>query len=407
MRKVTVGLIILLIVGVITLLVTNSIPIENKYNKYSLIVIDINKNSVIDRIAHKNTKAWFNFDGKDFANNTEWIDEDYIMAYDFNKDDKISYGREFFYDEKISKLDMLISLDSNSDGIINNKDPEYKYIRFFNDKDRDGVVDRKEMLYFNSFDIDLKKRKIRIHEDIYDFRETVLAPSLRFTSYSKPTPITVEILSLPLLRGYGQIYDTNVKYSLDEEFLELAKKLANNNPSQIEKDFSQFFKSWTGLNKINISSFKTDDFTLDEKTWIQEKFYGANVQKDKIEEAFKNHTQTDLVYDLDYVTKHFNALYNSYLSKFLAQSAYKKILTGTYYHIGKDKMVNISQKLIYKSIKEYLNKETKADEIKRFARTLAYLNIQDILFTLHILEMDEYKNKKIFSVEYGKHSKMK
>lgn len=407
MNKVIVLLISLLIVGVIALLVTNNIPAENKYNKYSLIAIDINKNSVIDKIAHKNTKASFDFNGNDFANDTEWIDEDYILAYDFDKNGKINYGKDFFYDEKVSKINMLVLLDSNRDGKINDKDPEHKYIRFFSDKDKDGVIDKGEILFFNSFDIDLKKRKIRIHEDSYDFKETKLVPSLRFTRYSKAPTITAEIMVLPLLRGYGEIYDSYIKYSLDDKFLKLAKKLSNSNPTQIEKDFPRFFKSWTGLNKINISSIKRNDFTLDERTWIQETFYGNNVLKDKIEEAFKKNIQTDIRYNVEYVIKHFNSLYNSYLSKFLVQSSYKKILIGAYYHIGKDKMVNTSQKLIYKSIKNYLDKETETDEIKRFARTLAYLNIEDVLFTLDILEMIEFKKKKIFLTEYRKHLKMR
>ena len=89
------------------------------YYENSVIAIDINKNNIIDKIAHKDTKAWFDFNGNDIANNTEWIDRDYILAYDANHDGKITFGKEFFYVDKESKIDVLKKLDNNKDGLIN------------------------------------------------------------------------------------------------------------------------------------------------------------------------------------------------------------------------------------------------------------------------------------------------
>ena len=115
-----------LLIGAATILTTmtyiDAMKKTRPYLKESVIVVDMNKNEIADKIPHKDTKAWFDFNGDGFANNTEWVKEDYILTYDANHDENIGYGVEFFYDKEIPKIDMLKKLDSNNDGFIDNKD---------------------------------------------------------------------------------------------------------------------------------------------------------------------------------------------------------------------------------------------------------------------------------------------
>ncbi len=373
------------------------------YYENSVIAIDINKNNIIDKIAHIDTKAWFDFNGNDIANNTEWIDRDYILAYDANHDGKITFGKEFFYDEKESKIDVLKKLDNNKDGLINFKDSEYEYLRIFSDKNKNGSIDKDEILYFNLLEINIDKQLIQIHEDKYKFEDTPLVASTKFTKYANNPIITLEILRLPFLRGYGTIFDSNIKYMMDQDFLNYTKILSTKKPLEIEQEFYIFFKKWTGLEDIhNKYGIKREIFNTDDKVWIMESMVGANEFKDSIEKSFSQNLYSNNPYNVQYIDKHFEATINSYEAKFLIQTIYKDIIQGAFYSVAKDKMDVIDNQMVEKSILDYLKNLTHKIEIKRFAKTLVYLNIEEKLFQETLInKIENQEIKSIFMNEYN------
>lgn len=378
------------------------------YNKYSLIVIDMNKNGIPDKIPHIYTKAWFDFDGNGFANNTEWIKEDFILAYDANHDGKITYGAEFFYDKSIPKIKMLNKLDSNEDGIIDEKDTEWKYLRLFNDKNGNGKIEDKEIIYCSNLNIKLNTQRIKLFEDSYDFYDTTLVPSERFTKYSKDFVVSVDILMLPWLRGFGRVHDSSVQYFLNEDFknytMQLMKKARLSEGFEIEKDFRNWFKIWVGLDEVhNKYGIKRENFTIDDKVWILENLYGANVHKAAIEKGYSQKLVSNGENEDKYVASHFTANYNRCESAYIYQVLYVKKIDGAYFDIGSDNLKIVYDKIFNESFVSYMNSLKDEKDIRRIGKTVSYLNSPKEIVKLSLIDEVNPEIKNIFMEEYNKY----
>jgi hypothetical protein len=378
------------------------------YNKYSVIVIDMNKNRIPDKIPHIYTKAWFDFDGNGFAHNTEWIKEDFILAYDANHDGKITYGTEFFYDKNIPKIKMLSNLDSNEDGIIDEKDTEWKYLRLFNDKNENGKIEDKEIIYCSNLNIKLNTQRIKLFEDSYDFYDTTLVPSERFTKYSKDFVVSVDILMLPWLRGYGRVHDSSVQYFLNEDFknytMQLMKKARLSEGFEIEKDFRNWFKIWVGLDEVhNKYGIKRENFTIDDKVWILENLYGANVHKAAIEKGYSQKLVSNGENEDKYVSSHFTANYNRCESAYIYQVLYVKKIDGAYFDIGSDNLKIVDDKIFNESFVSYMNLLKDEKDIRRIGKIFSYLNSPKEIVKLSLLNEVNPEIKSIFMEEYNKY----
>jgi hypothetical protein len=378
------------------------------YNKYSVIVIDMNKNGIPDKIPHIYTKAWFDFDGNGFAHNTEWIKEDFILAYDANHDGKITYGTEFFYDKNIPKIKMLSNLDSNEDGIIDEKDTEWKYLRLFNDKNENGKIEDKEIIYCSNLNIKLNTQRIKLFEDSYDFYDTTLVPSERFTKYSKDFVVSVDILMLPWLRGYGRVHDSSVQYFLNEDFknytMQLMKKARLSEGFEIEKDFRNWFKIWVGLDEVhNKYGIKRENFTIDDKVWILENLYGANVHKAAIEKGYSQKLVSNGENEDKYVSSHFTANYNRCESAYIYQVLYVKKIDGAYFDIGSDNLKIVDDKIFNESFVSYMNLLKDEKDIRRIGKIFSYLNSPKEIVKLSLLNEVNPEIKSIFMEEYNKY----
>ena len=406
---------IIAVIGLLVMMGTTSLSFwklntkSYPYNKYSVIVIDMNKNGIPDKIPHIYTKAWFDFDGNGFAHNTEWIKEDFILAYDANHDGKITYGTEFFYDKNIPKIKMLSNLDSNEDGIIDEKDTEWKYLRLFNDKNENGKIEDKEIIYCSNLNIKLNTQRINLFEDSYDFYDTTLVPSERFTKYSKDFVVSVDILMLPWLRGFGRVHDSSVQYFLNEDFknytMQVQKTARSTDGFEIEKDFKNWFKIWVGLDEIhNKYGIKRENFETDDKIWILENLYGANVHREAIEKGYsQNRTPVNKNEDSSYVDNHFTANYNRCEAAYIFQVLYAKEIYGAFFDINSDQLKIVDEKLFYKSITSYINSLKDEKKIRRIGKTFSYLNSPKEIVKLSLINEVNPEIKSIFMDEYNKY----
>lgn len=405
---------IIAVIGLLVIMGTTSLSFwklntkSYPYTKYSVIVIDMNKNGISDKIPHIYTKAWFDFDGNGFAHNTEWVKEDFILAYDANHDGKITYGTEFFYDKNIPKIKMLSNLDSNEDGIIDEKDTEWKYLRLFNDKNENGKIEDKEIIYCSNLNIKLNTQRIKLFEDSYDFYDTTLVPSERFTKYSKDFVVSVDILMLPWLRGFGRVHDSSVQYFLNEDFknytMQLMKKARLSEGFEIEKDFRDWFKIWVGLDEIhNKYGIKRENFTIDDKVWILENLYGANVHKAAIEKGYSQKLVSNGENEDKYVASHFTANYNRCESAYIYQVLYVKKIDGAYFDIGSDNLKIVYDKIFNESFISYMNSLKDEKDIRRIGKTFSYLNSPKEIVKLSLINEVNPEIKSIFMEEYNKY----
>ncbi len=401
-----------LLIGAATILTTmtyiDAMKKTRPYLKESVIVVDMNKNEIADKIPHKDTKAWFDFNGDGFANNTEWVKEDYILTYDANHDENIGYGVEFFYDKEIPKIDMLKKLDSNNDGFIDNKDETQRYIRLYNDKNSNGKIEKDELIYAANLSIDLSNEKIKIFEDNYRLFDTQLIASERFTKYSKDTSPDVDTILLPWLRGYGRVHDSKIQYLLSENFkaysMQLMEKARATEGFEIEKDFKEWFKIWVGLKAVHDKyDVKREDFTPDDKVWILENLYGANVYKGKIEEGYSQKLVSKGENEDKYVSNHFAANFNRYESVFIYELLYTKKITGAFYNIGSDSLKVIDNTLFYRTFNDYLNSLENERDIRRIGKVMSYLNSPKEVLNPHLLVGIKPEVESVFMDEYNKY----
>ena len=381
----------------------------NPYYDNSILVIDKNRDKMVNIIEPFETKAWFDFNGDTFANSTSWIKEDYILVYDLNHDGVIFYGKEFFYDEKLSKLDMLNKLDINDDQILNHKDKEFKYLKLFNDKNSNGSIDKNEIVAFDKLDksilIDLDNKFLHVNNKNYMLQEVKLTASRQLTNYVKADELkkqlTAKMLFLPFIRGYGRVHDTQNKYILNPAFKEYVEKLSKEDPANIEKEFPTFMKKWIGLDEVHkkygINRIET---TYDDKTWMIETISGYKENIKEIEAAYAKGSSSSIQYNTKYIDTFYKSGYFNTLSRFLFQTTYRNILKGAYYKLGSDTIGISNRELADSSIIEYVNSLNSNEDIERLARTLAYLNIKQKYFQNKLLKKINSANKEKFIRTY-------
>ena len=95
------------------------------------------------------------------------------------------------------------------------------------------------------------------------------------STQSGDVPLDSDALFIPWLRGYGNVKDAHIAYSLDEDFKNYAKELSSDNNDAYSK-FDTYLKKWTGSEALHNQHGIQRDTTLttDDKVWIMETFIG-------------------------------------------------------------------------------------------------------------------------------------
>jgi len=126
--------------------------------EYSPIVIDLNNDGI--KGTNLDYKINFDLDNNGFKEATSWIDNnDAFIAIDKNNNGTIDNGSELFGNKSISNnayaytnpnakngFESLKELDSNNDGIIDEKDKEFTNLLLWQDKNSNGISETDELI---------------------------------------------------------------------------------------------------------------------------------------------------------------------------------------------------------------------------------------------------------------------
>ena len=122
---------------------------------YDPIVVDINNNGIKTINTNGYFGALFDHDGDGIRTATGWVDkEDGLLVRDIDGNGKIDNGKELFGDNTILQnnqkatngMEALADLDSNGDGIIDNKDIAFNSLKVWQDLNGDGISSSDELI---------------------------------------------------------------------------------------------------------------------------------------------------------------------------------------------------------------------------------------------------------------------
>jgi hypothetical protein len=98
-------------------------------------------------------------------------------------------------------------------------------------------------------------------------------------------------LTLPHLKGSGQVYDSFIAYNVDPEFKAIALAYAND-LSKLQKNPDALIENYSGYTKL-ISQYRerysAPEFSMsesDKKAWIADRFFGTDTYMSNIEKHY-------------------------------------------------------------------------------------------------------------------------
>ena len=126
-------------------------------NTTSPLILDLNGDGV--KTLSQSAGKHFDHAGDGFAERTGWVDkDDGLLVRDLDGDGKISSGRELFGNrtrlsqganagkDAANGFEALRELDSNDDGLVDDKDTAFASLRVWKDANSDGLTDAGDLL---------------------------------------------------------------------------------------------------------------------------------------------------------------------------------------------------------------------------------------------------------------------
>lgn len=257
-----------------------STPNDNEMFKLNVsdrgcpLVLDLDGDG-IETLDIDNSNIYFNTQNTDFLTKTGWISgDDGLLAIDKNGDGKITQQSELFGTEQTSGFDILQNYDTNNDGIIDANDAQFSSLKLWQDINENGITDEGELktlteagissIKLNPSELNIEQNKNTItgvssftKDDgtmglIYNVN---LAFNKIYTQYNGTYELSVDVIDMPWLRGYGQVEDLQLKMANDESFKEFVKELVNmDDAKQIYDKMDEFLAKWIGCENIDANT---------------------------------------------------------------------------------------------------------------------------------------------------------
>ena len=372
---------------------------------YDPIVLDLNHDGVINTSNVNSSTSFFDIDNDGMSELAGWIDkEDGLLVYDKNNNGKIDNANELFGSETANGFGELKQVaDSNNDNVINANDALFDSLKVWQDENQDGISQESELktldelgitsISLNSTDVNIDSNGNSVvqtatftqNSEDYLLADVNLQTDDFLTDYRGEYSLEADSLFLPWLRGYGNVKDAHIAYSLDEDFKNYAKELSSNNIDAYAK-FDTYLKKWTGLDALHKQyGIQRDALTMDDKVWIMETLAGDNFFKSSIETAFSNGSSTSNRYNTAYINDNFKQMKDRNFSLFAVQSYFKDAFEGSYYSVNQDRFIVTDQTLLNNSMVNFLNSNNTPADIITFAFIVDRLN-SDFNLTKELFE---------------------
>ncbi len=354
------------------------------------LVLDLNHNGKIDTTNANTSSAFFDMDNNGMSEITGWIDkEDGLLVYDKNNNGKIDNINELFGNKnKDGYRELRELINSNGDNVIDKNDTKFKDLKIWQDLNGDGISQNNELKTLDELNItsiNLNSKNTNIDDNGNNIFKTStftqngqeylsgdvnFAVDKRFTDFRGEYTLSVDALFLPWLRGYGDVKDAHIAYSMDEEFKEFTKTLVRDN-EKAYNEFDTYLKKWSGLDKVHSANGITrDTLTMDDKVWIMETLSGEDFFKSRIETAYSNNRNSSNRYDSNYINEQYKSMKIRNYSIFASQSFFKDAYDGSYYSVNQDKMVVYDKELLIDSVAEFINSSNNTKNTMEFVYVL-------------------------------------
>ena len=260
-----------------------STPSFDKASKQSSpIVLDLNRDGVVDTTPLANSPVWFDLDNNGFKERTAWAGKsDGLLALDLDGNGRIDHGGELFGNHSLladgskakNGFEALKQYDSNGNGLLDAGDECWQDFRIWQDIDHNGISNSTELRLLDQVGIraiDLKYTEStgrdaqgNSHKQLGSIQwqdgKTGLASDVWFetnladTAYQAKFAHSKEIKGLPEIWAFGNVLSLHDAMSRDDELLALVKAyVATENPSTEQLD--QLIYRWAGVENVAAGS---------------------------------------------------------------------------------------------------------------------------------------------------------
>lgn len=206
----------------------------------SPLVLDLDGDG-IELVSLASSEIYWDIDEDGFAEVSGWVaSDDGFLAIDTNEDGIITDHTELFGSMTTDGFTQLAALDSNTDDVINASDDNFDDLLIWRDLNQNGYSETNELFTLADLDIvsiDLNATSVSQtnagHDVSHISTYTVddgINPSSQLaihdvwfqfdnvnTVYAENFDLDPAVITLPMLRGYGEIPDLSVSMSLDND----------------------------------------------------------------------------------------------------------------------------------------------------------------------------------------------
>ena len=320
------------------------------------LILDLGDDGV-ETLDIDETNIYFDTQNTGFATKTGWVSKNEgLLAVDKNNDGKITQQSELFGSETKSGFEDLRLYDSNNDGVINSSDTDYGKLKVWQDLNENGITDSGELktlgeLGINSINLDVVDLNLEQNQNTitgmssytttdgktHTIYNVNFAFNKIYTQYKGEYELSLDVLDMPWLRGYGQVKDLQLKMSEDTSFKEYVKGLTLIDDAKVLYDkMDEFLAKWVGcediplgteVNGINSREIAIlnkylnlgidGEISSDKKVYFDQAYLGL---KNKIYANFIAQTEIGDNFEINYDYKTDSMLYND--------NTYEKLITN-------------------------------------------------------------------------------
>ena len=260
-----------------------STPSFDKASKQSSpIVLDLNRDGVVDTTPLANSPVWFDLDNNGFKERTAWAGKgDGLLALDLDGNGRIDHGGELFGNYSLradgskakNGFEALKQYDSNGNGLLDAGDERWQDFRIWQDVDHNGISNSTELRLLDQVGIraiDLKYTEStsrdaqgNSHKQLGSIQwqdgKTGLASDVWFennladTAYQAKFAHSKEIKGLPEIWAFGNVLSLRDAMSQDTQLKAMVEDYIQSGQNNKEQLHALIYR-WTGVDKVEPNS---------------------------------------------------------------------------------------------------------------------------------------------------------